>query len=335
MSKPIIIAEAGVNHNGSIKIAKRLIDVAKNAGADYVKFQTFEAKKLVTKKAKLADYQKKNLKQNKSQYQMLKKLELKKEDHKKLINYCKRKKIKFLSTAFDLESLEFLVKKCKIDCIKIPSGEITNLPLLEKAASLKRKIFLSTGMSNLSEINLAIKVLNKNGCKKKDITVLHCTTNYPAKPDELNLAALKLLKKKFAINVGYSDHSLGILAPIIALSYGASVIEKHFTLNKNLKGPDHKASLEPEELKEMVKNIKSATLMIGKELKIISQAEKKNKQIARKSIVAKKMISKGEKFTKLNLTCKRPGTGISPMNWYKVIGKKAKKKFEIDEIIKN
>lgn len=335
MSKPIIIAEAGVNHNGSIKIAKKLIDVAKIAGADYVKFQTFEAEKLTTKKAKLADYQKKNLKQNRSQYQMLKKLELKKKDHKNLINYCKRKKIKFLSTAFDLESLEFLVKKCKIDCIKIPSGEITNLPLLEKAASLKKKIFLSTGMSNLSEISLAIKILNKNGCKKKDITVLHCTTNYPAKPDELNLAALKLFKKKFKINVGYSDHSLGILAPIIALSYGASVIEKHFTLNKNLKGPDHKASLEPKELKEMVENIKRASLMIGKELKIISQAEKKNKQIARKSIVAKKRINKGEKFTRFNLTCKRPGNGISPMNWYKVIGKKAKKKFDIDEIIKN
>jgi|TARA_B100001989_G_C24529083_1_gene460486 N,N'-diacetyllegionaminate synthase len=335
MSKPIIIAEAGVNHNGSIKIAKKLIDVAKIAGADYVKFQTFEAKKLTTKKAKLADYQKKNLKQNKSQYQMLKKLELKKKDHKNLINYCKRKKIKFLSTAFDLESLEFLVKKCKIDCIKIPSGEITNLPLLEKAASLKKKIFLSTGMSNLSEINSAIKILNKNGCKKKDITVLHCTTNYPAKPDELNLAALKLFKKKFKINVGYSDHSLGILAPIIALSYGASVIEKHFTLNKNFKGPDHKASLEPKELKEMVENIKKAALMIGKELKIISQAEKKNKQIARKSIVAKMMINKGEKFTRFNLTCKRPGNGISPMNWYKIIGKKAKKKFDIDEIIKN
>ena len=171
--------------------------------------------------------------------------------------------------------------------------------------------------------------------KKKDITVLHCTTNYPAKPDELNLAALKLFKKKFKINVGYSDHSLGILAPIIALSYGASVIEKHFTLNKNLKGPDHKASLEPKELKEMVENIKRASLMIGKELKIISQAEKKNKQIARKSIVAKKRINKGEKFTRFNLTCKRPGNGISPMNWYKVIGKKAKKKFDIDEIIKN
>ena len=333
MKKPIIIAEAGVNHNGSIKIAKKLIDVAKNAGADYVKFQTFKATELVTKQAKLADYQKKNLKQNKSQYQMLKDLELKKKDHIRLLKYCKTKKIKFLSTAFDQESLEFLIKKCKIDCIKIPSGEITNLPLLEKAASFKKKIFLSSGMSSLNDINLALKTLKKNGCKLKNITVLHCVTNYPANPKELNLAAIKLIKKKFKVNVGYSDHSLGILAPIIATCYGAQVIEKHFTLNKNLEGTDHKASLEPNELKKMINSIKEIPIMVGRAIKTLSNSEKKNKKIARKSIVAKKKILIGEIFTKSNLTCKRPGHGISPMNWYKILGKKAKKNYNIDEII--
>jgi len=331
--KTIIVAEAGVNHNGKLNIAKKLIDEAKLAGADYVKFQTFKAEKLVTKNAKMAAYQVKNLKSNINQYQMLKKLELSNDDHYELIRYCKKKKIKFLSTAFDEDSLKFLIHKCKLDIIKIPSGEINNLPFLEYAGRLKKKIFLSTGMEKTSEISKAIKILTSAGAKKERIIILHCVTDYPADKKTLNLRAISYISNKFKIKTGYSDHSSGITAPIVAVTLGACVIEKHFTLNKKLIGPDHLASLKPKELKDMIKKIRETEIVLGKQKKIISKEEKKNMSIARKSIVAKKNISRGDYFSKENICCKRPGYGISPMKWYSIVGAKAKKNYRKDQLI--
>ena len=316
--KTIIIAEAGVNHNGKIKIAKKLVDAAAFAKADYVKFQTYDVDSLILKNAKSADYQKKNLGSNISQYKMLKNYQLSKKNQIELKRYAEKKKIKFLSSVFDIKSLKFL-KKLNLDFIKIPSGEITNYPLLKEISNLKTKIILSTGMANFNEIKAALKVL-KN--KKKKITILHCSSDYPAELKNLNLAFLKKLKL-LGYNIGYSDHSKSILTPSIAVALGCKVIEKHFTLSRKLKGPDHKASLEPNELLGMIKFIKQTELMLGSQKKTITLSEEKTKKLVRKSLVALTKISKGEKFTIKNLTTKRPGNGISPFLIKKILGKKS------------
>lgn len=330
-SKVIIIAEAGVNHNGDIDLAKQLIDVAASAGADYVKFQTFKADKLVQKKAGKAAYQITNTGNNDSQFEMLKKLELSEEDHEVLIDYCRQKSIEFLSTAFDLGSIDFL--KDKIAVYKIPSGEITNLPYLQKVAGLKLPIILSTGMATMQEVKDTVEVLTQFGADKNTITVLHCNTEYPTPMQDVNLLAMQSMQKELNVAVGYSDHTLGIEVPIAAVALGATVIEKHFTISRNLEGPDHKASLEPEELKAMIKAIRNIEQALGNGIKMPSPSEQKNIAIARKSIVAGSFINAGDVFTEENLTVKRPGNGISPMQWNNVLGKKANKNFEPDDLI--
>mgnify|MGYP000905832311 FL=1 len=333
MKRTLIIAEAGVNHNGDIAKAKALIDKGAEAGVDYVKFQTFKAGNLVTKQAKRAAYQDKNTQDNDSQYEMLKKLELSQKDHQELIDYCAQKGVKFLSTGFDFESLEFLAG-LGITIAKVPSGEITNLPYLRKVATLFPEVILSTGMANITEIKDAVKVLTDNGLSKDKITVLHCNTEYPTPMEDVNLKAMLHIQRELGVPVGYSDHTLGIEVPIAAVALGATVIEKHFTLDKSLPGPDHKASLEPDELKAMVSAIRNIEKAIGGSgLKEVSKSEAKNKPIARKSIVASKSIKKGDFFTEENITVKRPGIGISPMQWDEVIGKTAKKDFEEDDLI--
>ena len=333
MKRTLIIAEAGVNHNGDIAKAKALIDKGAEAGVDYVKFQTFKAGNLVTKQAKRAAYQDKNTQDNDTQYEMLKKLELSQKDHQELIDYCTQKGVKFLSTGFDFESLEFLAG-LGITIAKVPSGEITNLPYLRKVATLFPEVILSTGMATITEIKDAIKVLTDNGVSKDKIIVLHCNTEYPTPMEDVNLKAMLHIQRELGVPVGYSDHTLGIEVPIAAVALGATVIEKHFTLDKNLPGPDHKASLEPEELKAMVMAIRNIEKAIGGSgLKEVSKSEAKNKPIARKSIVATKTIKKGDLFSAENLTVKRPGTGISPMQWDEVIGKTAKKDFKEDDLI--
>ncbi|EIW91139.1 N-acetylneuraminate synthase [Capnocytophaga sp. oral taxon 412 str. F0487] len=333
MKRTLIIAEAGVNHNGDIAKAKALIDKGAEAGVDYVKFQTFKAGNLVTKQAKRAAYQDKNTQDNDSQYEMLKKLELSQKDHQELIDYCAQKGVQFLSTGFDFESLEFLAG-LGITIAKVPSGEITNLPYLRKVATLFPEVILSTGMANITEIKDAVKVLTDNGVSKNRITVLHCNTEYPTPMEDVNLKAMLHIQQEVGVNIGYSDHTLGIEVPIAAVALGATVIEKHFTLDKTLPGPDHKASLEPEELKAMVSAIRNIEKAVGGSgIKEVSASEAKNKPIVRKSIVAAKKIAKGEPFTVENLTVKRPGTGISPMQWDEVIGKTAKKDFEEDDLI--
>jgi N,N'-diacetyllegionaminate synthase len=332
--KVVIIAEAGVNHNGDIDLAKKLIDVAVEAGVDYVKFQTFKANKIVTKKAQRADYQNNNTKDSDSQFEMLKKLELSEENHYILIDYCNKKNIKFLSTGFDFESLYFL-KEIGITLAKIPSGEITNLPYLRKVAELFTKVILSTGMADMNEVNEAVEVLTSNGIKKEDLTVLHCNTEYPTPMKDVNLKAMLHIKEELGVVVGYSDHTLGIEVPIAAVSLGAMVIEKHFTLNRNLPGPDHKASLEPEELKLMVSSIRNIEKALsGTGIKSPSESESKNKSIVRKSIVAISPIKEGEVFSEFNIGIKRPGTGISPMKWDDFIGKKSSYNFNVDDLIK-
>ena len=333
MKRTLIIAEAGVNHNGDIAKAKALIDKGAEAGVDYVKFQTFKAGNLVTKQAKRAAYQDKNTQDNDSQYEMLKKLELSQKDHQELIDYCTQKGVKFLSTGFDFESLEFLAG-LGITIAKVPSGEITNLPYLRKVATLFPEVILSTGMANITEIKDAVKVLTDNGVSKDKITVLHCNTEYPTPMEDVNLKAMLHIQRELGVPVGYSDHTLGIEVPIAAVALGATVIEKHFTLDKTLPGPDHKASLEPEELKAMVKAIRNIEKAVGGSgIKEVSASEAKNKPIARKSIVASKFIRKGDLLTEENITVKRPGIGISPMLWDEVIGKTAKKDFEEDDLI--
>lgn len=333
MKRTLIIAEAGVNHNGDIAKAKALIDKGAEAGVDYVKFQTFKAGNLVTKQAKRAAYQDRNTQDNDSQYEMLKKLELSQKDHQELIDYCAQKGVKFLSTGFDFESLKFLAG-LGITIAKVPSGEITNLPYLRKVATLFPEVILSTGMANITEIKDAVKVLTDNGVSKDKITVLHCNTEYPTSMEDVNLKAMLHIQRELGVPIGYSDHTLGIEVPIAAVALGATVIEKHFTLDKTLPGPDHKASLEPEELKAMVIAIRNIEKAIGGSgLKEVSKSEVKNKPIARKSIVATKTIKKGDLFSAENLTVKRPGTGISPMQWDEVIGKTAKKDFEEDDLI--
>jgi N,N'-diacetyllegionaminate synthase len=329
----LIIAEAGVNHNGNIDLAKELIDAAADAGVDYVKFQTFNSKKLVSKNAQKADYQKENTKEvGESQLKMLQKLELSKEDHLVLIEYCKSKNIKFLSTAFDLDSVDFL-EELNIDLWKVPSGEITNLPYLRKIGALGKPIIISTGMADMNEIEAAINAVVTAGTSPDKITVLHCNTEYPTPMRDVNLNAMNSIKNKFNVPVGYSDHTLGIEIPIAAVAMGAEVIEKHFTLDNTMDGPDHKASLEPQELKAMVSAIRNIEKAMGDGVKAPSPSEAKNKPIARKSIVANKDILNGEIFTKKNLTIKRPGTGISPMKWDEVIGSAATKDYKADDLI--
>ncbi len=332
----IIIAEAGVNHNGDLNMAKQLIKMAAEAGADYVKFQTFSADKLVTKTAKQAEYQKKNLQSGSddSQYNMLKKLELSREDHFELIKTCKYYGIEFLSTAFDNENLLFLMKELDLDYIKIPSGELTNYPYLKLAATLNKTIILSTGMALLEEITESVNLLLKLGVPRERIYVLHCTTEYPALVSEVNLKAMDTIAEATGCKVGYSDHTMGIDVSVAAAARGAAVIEKHFTLDRSLPGPDHPASLEPNELKKMVIAIRNVQRAIGDGVKEPASArELGNRSVARKSIVAARDIAEGEVFTDENLTTKRPGTGISPMKWEEVIGQKAKRAFAENDLI--
>ena len=328
-----IIAEAGVNHNGDIELAKKLIDAASDAGADAVKFQTFKAEKLVSKDAKKAAYQQENMQvKSDSQYEMLKKLELDTQTHKELIEYCNTKNIMFLSTPFDLESIE-LLNDLQLPIFKIPSGEITNLPYLRAIAKLNKKVVLSTGMSSMQEVREAFEVLLNNGTEKENITILHANTMYPTPMEDVNLHAMQSIQKELDIAVGYSDHTLGIEVPIAAVAMGASIIEKHFTLSRSMEGPDHKASLEPDELKAMVISIRNIEKSLGSYEKKPSPSEMPNMALARKSIVAARKIAKGEVLSEENLTVKRPGEGISPMRWDKIIGKVATKSYDIDEMI--
>lgn len=322
MNKIIIIAEAGVNHNGDINTAKRLIDVAAKSGVDYVKFQTFRADRLVSLKAKKAKYQIENdISKDDSQLNMLKKLELSDTDHKELISYCKSKKIKFFSTAFDEEGISYL-STLNFDMFKIPSGELTNFPYLRAIAKTGLPVILSTGMANLEEIEKSINVLISNGTKKNQITVLHCNTEYPTPMKDVNLKAMLTIKEKLGVAIGYSDHTLGIEVPIAAVAMGAEIIEKHFTLDRNLKGPDHKASLEPNELKEMVNSIRNIEKAIsGNGVKEASSSEKKNINIARKSIHLSRDLKLGSMITEKDIIPLRPGDGICAMNWEKIIGK--------------
>lgn len=330
----LIIAEAGVNHNGDFELAKKLISAAADAGADYVKFQTFNADKIVSKNAKKAAYQERNLNDgNDSQYAMLKKLEMPEEWYSSLIQYANQRGIQFLSTGFDNESVDFL-DQLGSPLIKIPSGEITNKPYLQHIAQKGKPVILSSGMSTLEEIRDALNVLLKDGVSKDDITVLHCNTEYPTPMEDVNLQAMITIQNTLGLKVGYSDHTQGIEVPIAAVALGATVIEKHFTLDRNLPGPDHIASLEPDELKAMVKAIRNTEKAIsGNGIKAPSQSEQKNMIVARKSIVAAKPIPKGELLSDENLTVKRPGNGISPMLWDEVIGKRANRNFEPDDLI--
>ncbi len=329
----LIIAEAGVNHNGSLELAKQLIDKAVEAGVDIIKFQTFKTEKLVSKDAKQAEYQQKNIgKKGEGQLAMLKKLELSHEYHEELMAYCREKGIRFFSTAFDMDSIDYL-HSLNMGLWKIPSGEITNYPYLRKIAQYQEPVILSTGMCELNDIEAALNVLLEFGAKKEQITILHCNTEYPTPLGDVNLKAMLEIGEKFGVQVGYSDHTKGIEVPIAAVALGATVIEKHFTLDKNMEGPDHKASLEPEELKAMVSAIRNIEQALGSGHKTISESERKNIEIARKSIVSACPIKKGEMFTEENLTVKRPGTGISPMRWNEIVGQTARKDFEEEEMI--
>lgn len=328
--KTFIIAEAGVNHNGDINLAKKMIDKAIESGVDAIKFQTFISEKVISKFAEQAEYQKQNIGKVESQLEMVKKLEISFKHFIELKAYCDDKKILFLSTAFDETSMEFL-NNLGLEIFKIPSGEITNLPYLRKIGSLKKRVILSTGMSTLGDIEKALEILRTSGTT--DITILHCNTEYPTPICDVNLKAMNTIRDAFKVEIGYSDHTLGIEVPIAAVALGATVIEKHFTLDKTMEGPDHRASLEPEELKEMVRCIRSIEQALGDGIKKLTESESKNINIARKSIVANKYIKKDEIFTEDNLTIKRPGDGISPMQWDEIIGRESKKEFKEDELI--
>lgn len=330
LKKTYIIAEAGVNHNGDINIAKKLIDVAVTAGADAVKFQTFNAKTLVCKNAQKAQYQMQTTNQSESQFDMLKKLELTCDMHKELFEYCRHRGIQFLSTPFDIESIS-LLEQLGITKFKIPSGEITNLPYLRKIGEVGKPIILSTGMSNISEIKEAISVLSSAGAI--DISVLHCNSQYPTPMEDVNLRVIPKMIHELKIPIGYSDHTQGIEICIAAVALGADIIEKHFTLSHSMEGPDHKASLEPGELIQLVKAIRNIDKAMGKDIKEVTNSEKDNITIVRKSIVAKDRIRKGDIFTEQNLTAKRPGNGISPMHWDELIGKQATRDYQEDELI--
>ena len=332
MFKTFVIAEAGVNHNGELVIAKKLVDAAKKIGADYIKFQLFDTKSLVTKKTNLAQYQKKAFNKDISQFELLKSLELNKNDIIKIINYTKKKKINFLASSFDINSAKFLYN-IGIDTFKIPSGEINNIPYLECIGKFKKKIILSTGMSNIKEIKLAIQTLVKFGSKKKDIVVLHCNSEYPSPIEDINMKAMLTIKKECNVEIGYSDHSNNIEVPIAAAALGAKIIEKHLTLDRNMKGPDHKASLNPKKFKIMIDNIKNTEIILGSSKKFPTFSEIRNMKFVRKSIVALKNIKKGEKFSKLNLTIKRPGYGIPPTKYKNILGKKSNRNYLKDELI--
>lgn len=332
MMHTVIIAEAGVNHNGSLDLAKKLVDAAVEAGVDYVKFQTYKANNIASKYALKASYQKQNTSAQETQLDMLRKLELDEAAHHELIEYCEKLNVRFLSTAFDLESID-LLKKLGIVLGKIPSGEITNLPYLRKMAASFQELILSTGMCDMEELASAVTALLTAGFPKEKITVLHCNTEYPTPFEDVNLRAMLTISERFKVSVGYSDHTLGIEVPVAAVALGATVIEKHFTLDRTMEGPDHKASLEPSELKAMVSAIRNIEKSLGSADKKASPSEEKNKAIARKSIVAAENIKSGEIFTPSNLTAKRPGTGISPMKWDEVIGRVAKRDFDVDELI--
>ena len=330
MEKVYIIAEAGDNHNGDFNTALKLVDVAKRAGADCVKFQTFVTEEIISKYAEMAEYQKKNTGKEESQFEMVKRLELSFDEFRKIKEYCDRVGIQFLSTPFDLKSVDFL-NELGVPFFKIPSGEITNYPYLIKIAHTGKPVVMSTGMCEPDEILAAINVLENNG--GGEITLLHCNTEYPTPLKDVNLYAMRTMKKKFRKKVGYSDHTKGIEVPVAAVALGACVIEKHFTLDKNMPGPDHKASLEPDELGRMVKNIRNIEIALGDGVKHVSESERKNIAIARKSIVARRNIQEGEILTEDNLAVKRPGTGINPMQWMEVLGTRAVRDFKEDELI--
>ncbi|GER94591.1 N-acetylneuraminate synthase [hot springs metagenome] len=330
--KTFIIAEAGVNHNGNLEIAKKMVELAKECGADAIKFQTFKAENVISKFAPKTEYQKHTTGHDETQLEMVKKLELTFNDFEELKYYCDKFCITFMSTPFDPESIDFL-NNLGMEIFKIPSGEITNLPYLEKIGKLNKKVILSTGMADLGEIEDALDVLVESGTKREDITVLHCNTEYPTPMKDVNLRAMLTIKEAFKVEVGYSDHTLGIEIPIAAVAMGATVIEKHFTIDKNMPGPDHKASLEPNELKAMINAIRNVEKALGTGIKKPSKSELKNIDIVRKSIVAKKDIKKGEVFSEENITVKRPGNGISPMRWYEILGTVAKRNYKEDEKI--
>jgi N,N'-diacetyllegionaminate synthase len=332
MKRILVIAEAGVNHNGSLETAKRLVEVAANAGADFVKFQTFNADDIVTKTADKAEYQKIATGNDVSQYEMLKSLELTSDMHEQLLEHCDNFSIGFLSTGFDQSSVAYLVSLGQ-QLVKVPSGEITNLPYLKFVGSLGLPVILSTGMSSLEEVGDALNVLKNAGTDNDRVTVLHCTSEYPAPFENVNLNAMQTISKEFGVSVGYSDHTTGIEISIAAAALGATVIEKHFTLDRALPGPDHKASLEPDELVALVKSIRNIEIALGDGSKVPSNGENKNKLIARKSIVARQDIHSGDSFTLDNLTTKRPGTGVSPMKWHEILGKTATRDYLQDEII--
>ena len=327
-----IIAEAGVNHNGNLEIAKKMVEVAVDAGADAVKFQTFKSEKVVSRVASKAEYQKITTKANESQLEMIKRLELSIEAHRELIRYCRQKNIIFLSTPFDLDSID-LLNGLGLEIFKIPSGEITNLPYLRKIGSLRKNIVMSSGMADLGEIEDALDILIASGTPREDITVLHCNTEYPTPFEDVNLLAMLTIKESLKVAVGYSDHTPGIEVSLAAVALGASIIEKHFTLDKNMDGPDHKASLDPLELKAMVNAIRNIEKALGNGVKKPSRSEMKNIQVVRKSIAAAKDIKKGEVFCEENITVKRPAVGISPMEWDNILGKRAKRDFKEDELI--
>ena len=331
--RTLIIAEAGVNHNGDIDCAKKLIVAAAQAGADLVKFQTFSANNLVSSDAPKAQYQKRTTSGSESQLEMLQKLELSRNDHAVLIEECRANGIGFLSTAFDAQSFDWLMELGCLGLVKIPSGELTNLPLIRRMSRVGKPLLLSTGMANLGDVEAAIEVVEAAGTPRDLITILHCTTEYPTPMEEVNLRAMVSMRHAFGVNTGYSDHTPGIEVPIAAVALGATVIEKHFTLDRNLPGPDHKASLEPHELKAMVDGIRNIESALGDGVKRPSPSELKNRPIVRKSLVALRPISRGEAFSAENMGAKRPGTGLSPMMWDEVVGRTANKDFSVDEMI--
>lgn len=330
MKHVFVIAEAGVNHNGDIQLAKRLIDAAVEAGADAVKFQTFKTENIVCRTAQKAKYQLETTDKSETQFEMLKKLELTEQMHRELMEYCKMRDILFLSTPFDVESIRNLAD-LGLQTFKVPSGEITNLPYLREIGKYRKKVILSTGMSSMDEVKAAVEVLRENGTD--DITLLHCNSQYPTPVSDVNLLAMVSMREEIGIPVGYSDHTQGIEIPMAAVALGATVIEKHFTIDKNMEGPDHKASLEPDELKQMVKGIRRIEAALGNGIKQISSSEKENVKIGRKSIVAASIIRENERFTEENLTTKRPGTGINPMRWDELIGCCAKREYHQDDLI--
>lgn len=327
-----IIAEVGVNHNGSLELAKQLVDVAVDCGVDAVKFQTFKASALVTKAAEQADYQTKNTGKQESQFDMLQRLELSEADHHNLLAYCAQNNIEFMSTPFDLKSVHFL-NTLGVKRFKIPSGEITNYPYLKMIGEFNKEIVMSTGMANIGEVEAALNLLIESGTARDKITILHATTDYPTQMSDVNLKAMQTIEQAFKINVGYSDHTPGIEIPTAAVALGANMIEKHFTLDKTMQGPDHKASLEPHELMAMVKAIRNIEIALGNGIKCPSESEEKNIPVARKSLVADCDIKQGEVLTEQNLTVKRPGTGITPMCWNDMLGQTAIRDYKADDLI--